>query len=190
MVEFMHKIFERGNAGVAPELPVGHNDECWYLPMFGVYSPKKPGQIRGVFDSSAVFEGVSLNSVLLSGPDLTNSLLGVLLRFRKESVAIAADTEQMFYSFEVNEIHRNFLRFFWYKDNDPDKSLIEYRMCRHVFGNSSSPAIATYGLRKSVENSDDDVKSFVNKDFYVDDGLTSLSCSSEAVSLLKRTQLA
>ncbi len=70
-----------------------------------------------------------------------------------------------------------FLRFLWYMDNDPEKELIEYRMCVHVFGNSPSPAVATYGLRKIAENSEtqfgSDVKNFVERDFYVDDGLTS-----------------
>ena len=53
----------------------------WYLPHFGVYHPKKPSKVRVVFDASAEFEGMSLNKVLLSGPDLTNSLLGVLMHF-------------------------------------------------------------------------------------------------------------
>ena len=44
-----------------------------------------------VFDSSATYEEVSLNGVLLTGPDHNNSLLGVLTRFRKEQVAITAD---------------------------------------------------------------------------------------------------
>lgn len=60
-----------------------------------------------VFDSSAQFDGVSLSEVLLSGPDLNNTLLGVLLRFRKEPVAITADIEQMFYCFVVQEDHRD-----------------------------------------------------------------------------------
>ena len=143
-----------------------------------------------MFDSSAKFKGVSLNSIMLQGPDLKNSLLGILLRFRKELVAVVADIQQMFYSFYVHQKHRDFLRFIWYQDNNPNKPLVEYRMCVHVFGNSPSPAIATYGLRKSVENADEDVKLFVNRDFYVDDALTSLPTISEAVSLMKRTQRA
>ena len=129
-----------------------------------------------------------MNSVLLQGPDLTNSLLGVLLRFRRELVAVSVDVEQMFYCFGVHEKDRNYLRFFWHENNDISKPLIEYRMCKHVFGNSPSPAIATYGLRKAVENSEASVVQFVNRDFYVDDGLTSCPTSDEAVDLLKYTQ--
>ncbi|VDI56133.1 Hypothetical predicted protein [Mytilus galloprovincialis] len=79
-------ILDNNHAELAP--PLHEHEECWYLPLFGVYHPKKPDQIRGVFDSSAKCNGVSLNSVLLTGPDLTNDLLGVLLRFRKEMVAV------------------------------------------------------------------------------------------------------
>ncbi|VDI17878.1 Hypothetical predicted protein [Mytilus galloprovincialis] len=138
---FMNTILEKGHAEKAPH--INDDQEQWYLPIFGVYHPKKPGKLRAVFDSSAQFDGVSLNNVLLSGPDLTNNLIGVLLRFRREQVAIMGDIEQMFYSFKVDEKHRDYLRFFWYTDNDFDKPLTVYRMCVHVFGNSPSPAIHT-----------------------------------------------
>lgn len=82
--------------------------------IFGVYHPKKPGQNQVVFNSSAQYNGVSLNDVLLTGPDLNNPLLGVLLRFCKESVDITADIQQMFYCFLVKEEDRNFLRFLWF----------------------------------------------------------------------------
>lgn len=184
-ITFMGKILDSGAAEVAPK---AIKDECWYLPLFGVYHPKKPDQIRGVFDSSAVFEGISLNSVLMSGPDLNNSLLGLLLRFRKDAYAITADIEQMFYRFYVHEDYRDYLRFFWYRDNDIDNPLIEYRMKVHVFGNSPSPAVATYGLRKAVADADADVKSFVNTDFYVDDGLASFPTKIQAIDLMSRTR--
>lgn len=90
-VDFMEKIFANDQAEVAPELQPG--EECWYLPTFGVYHPQKPDKIRVVLDSSAQFNGISLNEVLLKGPDLNNTLLGVLLRFRKEQVAVAVDVE-------------------------------------------------------------------------------------------------
>lgn len=106
-VAFMEKIFANGHADVAPSL--GADEECWYLPSFGVCHPQKPSQIRVVFDSSAQFSGVYLNDVYLTGPDLHNSLLGVLLRFLKERVAVLADIPQMFHYFLVHENHRNFL---------------------------------------------------------------------------------
>ena len=59
---------------------------CWYLPHFGVCHPQKPEKIRVVFDSASEVKGVSLNKLLLSVPDLANSLLGVLLRFRRNEL--------------------------------------------------------------------------------------------------------
>ncbi|KAM9771204.1 uncharacterized protein ACBT44_004535 [Syngnathus typhle] len=119
--------------------------------MFGVYHPRKPGQIRVVFDSSAQSNGLSLNNVLLTGPDLNNSLIGVLIRFRREKIAVTADIEQMFHCFVVREDHRDYLRFLWFRENDPSKDIVEYRMRVHVFGNSSSPAVATYCLRRAAQ---------------------------------------
>ena len=46
-----------------------------------MYHLKKPEQIRVVFDSSTEYQGKSLNRELLAGPDLMNTLLGVLVRF-------------------------------------------------------------------------------------------------------------
>ena len=129
-----------------------------------------------------------MNNVLLQDPDITNNLLDILLRFRREVFAVAADIQQKFYSFRVHKEHCNFLRFMWYEDNDPEKSFIQYRMCVHVFGNSPSQAVATYGLQQTIENSDPEVNKFVNKDVYVDDALTSLPTVKEAVDLLKWTQ--
>nr|XP_027238609.1 uncharacterized protein LOC113829610 [Penaeus vannamei] len=83
-LDFMKKLLERGHAEIAP--PLKENEECWYLPVFGVYHPKKPSRIRCVFDSAAKFRGTSLNDVLMTGPDLNNSLLGVLLRVQKNRV--------------------------------------------------------------------------------------------------------
>lgn len=147
LIEFMGNILDNNHAEVAP--PLKENEECWYLPLFGVYHPKKPDKIRGVFDSSAKYNGISLNNILLTGPDLTNSLLEVLVRFRREKIAVTADVQHMFHCFVVRDDHRNYLRFLWYKDNNPDEELIEYRMRVHVFGNSPSPTVATLGLRKA-----------------------------------------
>ncbi|KAK3743580.1 hypothetical protein QZH41_001384 [Actinostola sp. cb2023] len=191
-VEFMEKIIHKGHASPVPEVNASAG-QVWYLPHFGVYHPKKPTQIRVVFDSSAEFGGISLNKELLSGPDLMNSLLGVLIRFRRESVGVMCDIEQMFHSFHVDPKHRNFLRFLWFQDNDPHKAVIDYRMNVHLFGNGPSPAVATFGLRKTAsshgeEISGEEVESFVNRNFYVDDGLASLSTPKQAIDLVSKAQ--
>ncbi|XP_021370175.1 uncharacterized protein LOC110461160 [Mizuhopecten yessoensis] len=126
--------------------------------------------------------------MLLSGPNLTNIIVGVLLRFRGDAFAVSADIEQMFYRFLVTPDHRRFLRFFWYKENNPIFPLMEYQMRVHVFGNRPSPAVATYGLRHTVQKADKDVRQHVHRDFYVDDAFSSLPTREQAVSLLSRTQ--
>lgn len=73
----------------------------WYLPHHPVFHPQKPGKVRVVFDCAAKFKGTSLNDQLLQGPDLTNGLLGVLIRFRQEPVAMVADVEGMFHQVRV-----------------------------------------------------------------------------------------
>ena len=45
---------------------------------------EKTRPIRVVFDSSAEYQGKSLNSELLTGPNLRKTPLGVIVRFRRE----------------------------------------------------------------------------------------------------------
>ncbi|XP_069103134.1 uncharacterized protein [Argopecten irradians] len=67
-------------------------------------------------------------------------------------------------------------------------------MTKHVFGNGPSPAVASYGLRKTAKDAETDYGSdfydFVQNNFYVYDGLISVSTPAKAVSLLTRTQAA
>ncbi|KAK3102609.1 hypothetical protein FSP39_012632 [Pinctada imbricata] len=62
----------------------------------------------------------------------------------------------------------------------------------HVFGNRPSPSIANYGLLKiaalSAETHGPDVRDFITHNFYVDDGLISISSTEKAISLIKDAQ--
>ena len=191
-LEFMGKIFEKGHASPVPrdEAPPTQG-RSWYLAHFATYHNTKR-TIRVVFDSSCEFQGVSLNKVLLPGPDLMNNLMGVLMRFRKENFAVMCDVEQMFHSFHVNPSHRDFLRFLWFEDNDPRKPIIEYRMNVHLFGNGPSPAVATYGLRRTAADGEEEygeeATKFICRNFYVDDGLASLPTAKQAIDLVRKAQ--
>ena len=66
--------------------------KTWYLPPHhGVYHPSKPGKKRVMFDLSPDYKRRCLNRELLSGPDLTNQTVGVLLRFTEGQIAVMGD---------------------------------------------------------------------------------------------------
>ena len=62
----------------------------------------------------------------------------------------------------------------------------------NVFGNTSSPAVATSCLRKTVDVGEQefrsDAKDFVYNNFYIDEGLKSVANPAEAIDLLTRTR--
>ncbi len=62
----------------------------------------------------------------------------------------------------------------------------------HVFGNSPSLAVAINGLRQATSKGEkvhgSDTRQFVERLFYVDEGLVSLPTDDQAISLLQRTR--
>ncbi|XP_028513775.1 uncharacterized protein LOC110239139 [Exaiptasia diaphana] len=158
----------------------------WYLPHHPVTNPNKPGKVRIVFDAAAEYEGASLNKALLQGPDSTNSLIGVLLRFRKGNVALAADVESMFHQVRVPNHDQQALRFLWWTrgyDEPPDV----YVMQVHIFGATSSPCVVNSTLRRAADDNADNFSeetvAAVKQNFYVDDGLPSCSDTASAITL-------
>lgn len=79
-----------------PETTMKHSND-WYLPIFPVVNQNKPGKLRIVFDAAAKVNGISLNSVLLTGPDQLASLLTVLYKFREFKVDVVGDIREMLF---------------------------------------------------------------------------------------------
>ncbi len=133
-IEFMKSMIENNFVEKVPDAELSERvGNIWYLVHHRVYHKQKK-KLRIVFDASLKCHQVSLNSELLQGPDLTTSLLAVLLRFRQEKVAVIGDIAKMFYQINVPKQHRDFLRFFWFLQNDPNQPPIEYRLKVLVFG--------------------------------------------------------
>ena len=160
----------------------------WYLPHHPVTSPTKPGKVRIVFDAAAEYEGTSLNKNLLSGPDMTNSLVGVLLRFHQGTIGIAADIEGMFHQIRVREEDQDSLRFLWWTNTYEDPPDI-YVMQVHIFGAASSPCVANSTLRRVADDNAEDfspsVIAAIKGNFYVDDALPSENNEQSAIHLAR-----
>ena len=158
----------------------------WYLPHHPVLNPKKPEKVRRVCDAAAKFQGSSLNSQLLSGPDLLNNLVGIFMRFREEKVALSGDIEAMFNQVAVPEEDQACLRFLWRQS--PDLPIEVYQYVRHIFGAKCAPTCSNYALLRSAE---DNEKQFptaalaVKRNFYMDDFFKSVKSSDEALELQK-----
>ena len=78
-------------------------ESIWCLPHHPVINPNKPGKMRRFANAASKFGGESLNSNLLTGPDLLNNLVGVLLRFREHPVAVLSDIEGVFMQIAVRK---------------------------------------------------------------------------------------
>ncbi|KAK0134384.1 hypothetical protein N1851_030041 [Merluccius polli] len=188
---FMDETISRGDAERVPETELC-NVPAWYTPHHGVYHPQKPGKIRVVFDCSAKYKGISLNEHLLTGPELTNNLVGVLCRFRRGPVAIMCDIEHMFHQFHVKAEDQIYLRFLWWDEGNFEAQPSVYRMKVHLFGAASSPGCANYGLKHIATEglgcfSENTVK-FIKRNFYVDDGLSSVESNDQAIQLVKEAR--
>ncbi|XP_064116597.1 uncharacterized protein LOC135222441 [Macrobrachium nipponense] len=159
-VNFIDKILQNDYAEHIPDsLLTAKSGHVWYLPHHG----------------------------LLQGPDLTNSLIGVLTRFREHQVAFTCDVESMFYQVKVPKHQYNHLRFLWWPNGDISKELEEYWMKVHLFGAVSSPSIANYALRRVADegnNLSSEVAHTIKRNFYVDDCLKSVPNANEASSLI------
>ncbi|XP_074624387.1 uncharacterized protein LOC141882335 [Acropora palmata] len=166
---FVEEIVAKGYARKVPphQRESGYQGKTWFIPHHGVYHPHKPGKIRVGLNCSAKYQGKCLNDLLLKGPDLTNSLLGV-------------------HQVRVPDPDCSFLRFLWWPDGKLSCTVEEYQMTVHLFGTVSSPTCSNFAVRKTAE---DNAKDFsadaintVRRNFYVDDCLKSLPSVEDAVS--------
>ena len=185
----MESNIKMGHAEKVPLQELSSGIKQWYIPHQPVVNPKKPEKVRIVYDCAAASSyGKSLNDFLMKGPDLMNSLVGVLLRFRREKIAIVAEIETMFYQIRVNPTDRDALRFLWWSQGNLNVEPSIYRMTVHLFGAKSSPSCASFCLRQTAKEFgkyyDPQISEIVFKNFYVDDCLISVESEQRAVEVV------
>ena len=100
--ETMKKYIKKGYARKLSDKEVNTiSPRLNYILHHSVTNINKPNTLRIVFNAAAKFSNTSLNQHLLKGPDLLNSLIGILLRFREGQYARIGDIEATFHQVKV-----------------------------------------------------------------------------------------
>ena len=61
----------------------------------------------------------------------------------------------MFFQVLVSKEHRSLLCFLWWQDGDLSKKLIDYEICVHVLGGTSSPSCSNYVPKRTSTDGED-----------------------------------
>ncbi|XP_047996329.1 uncharacterized protein LOC125234168 [Leguminivora glycinivorella] len=185
----IHKLLEKGYAERIMEPP--QSDRMWFLPHFSVYNLNK-GKYRAVFDCAAKSQGCALNDFILAGPDLLQSLLGILLRFREWEFAVTADIQEMFLQIQLRREDRHSQLFIW-RGSRRDVTPWTYQLNRVCFGNISSPFLAhSVRNRNATDNKDryPDAVYDIHNNHYMDDYVASYETERELISTATQVRLA
>ncbi|XP_053685689.1 uncharacterized protein LOC128735222 [Sabethes cyaneus] len=184
LVDYLSKGYIRKLT--AEELAESH-ERIWYLPVFPVFNPNKPGKVRLVWDAAATINGVSLNSALLTGPDLLTPLVSILYKFRESRFAVCGDIREMFHQVGMRGEDQHSQRFLWW-DSEDRNNINTYVMQVMTFGACCSPASAQFAKNLNAERFSEKfpaaTKAIVQCT-YVDDMLCSGETEQEVIELAK-----
>eukprot|EP00794_Sanderia_malayensis_P021204 gene21204-23286_t len=140
---------------------------------------------RIVFNSSAKFKGQTLNECWAKGPNLLNNLLGILVRFRENEIAISGDIRKMYHTVKINIVDQHTHRFLW-RNMEVEREPDIYVMTSVSFGDKPAGDIAILALRKTAEMGEGKypkAAKVINKSTYMDDIIDRVDSVKEAKEL-------
>ena len=166
-----------------------------YLPHHPVVKQNRSTtKVRPVFDASASDNsGLSLNDMLLPGPNLLPELFGILIRFRRFPITLTADIEKAFLQIKINDDDRDALRFFWDGDdiaNENQGNVSEYRWTRLPFGLTCSPFLLNVVVKRILKESQSlypETVEKISENIYVDDLVISVPDEQSALDIKKNS---
>ncbi|XP_037034254.1 uncharacterized protein LOC119073047 [Bradysia coprophila] len=191
-VEYMGILKEYEQLGHTTDLGLlknsNLNQQSYYLPHHAVFKPESTStKTRIVFDASAKGTGgYALNDLLMTGPTLQEDLRTILIRWRVCRFAVAADIKKMYRQVEVQEEDRKFQKFLWRDDETGEIHEIQHNMV--TFGVTSATYLAVKSLQQLAKEESKDfprAAEVVQKDFYMDDGMSGADTETMCVKLCK-----
>ena len=181
-------LLQRGTIRLIPkEEEEDYDGETWYVPhheIIKVDSSSTP--VRVVINTSVRFNGLSLNEIMIKGPNALNNMFTILLNFRSYPVALIGDVKKMYHSIKTTVKERHLRRIYW-RDMKLDVEPCTYGIEKVMFGDRPAATIAAVALAETAEifkHIDENASKKIKEDTYVDDILTGAD-SIEEVNVLK-----
>ena len=148
----------------------------WYISHLIAPNPHSVSTpVRLVWNSSQKYRGLSLNDILIKGPDVLNPIRAVLLRFRAGVFAALGDIRKMYNSVWLEEREVHLHRFLW-RDTE-DAEIEDFAITRVNIGDKPAGCIAQVAMRETANlpsfSDFKEEKHVLEEDAYVDDLLTS-----------------
>ncbi|XP_008181389.1 uncharacterized protein LOC103308916 [Acyrthosiphon pisum] len=157
-----------------------------YLPHHAVIKESSlTTKVRVVFDASAKSStGLTLNDVLMCGPNVQEDVFSILARFRKHQYVLTSDIEKMFRQVAVAKTDWDLQRIVWRaKPSDP---LRTFRLTTVTYGTTSASFLATQCLVTLAENVKElypNAARIIRRDFYMDDLMSGADTEEECLKL-------
>ena len=181
----VHDMVDRGAAArLSSDAISNWNGPVWYVSHLIAPNPHSvTTPVRLVWNSSQRFRGVSMNDILMKGPDVLNQIRAVLLRFRGGAHAALGDIKKMYNSVWLEEREMHLHRFLW--RDSVSEELQEFAITRVNIGDKPAGCIAQLAMQETANLPSfthlKEERRVLQQDSYVDDILT----SHNDLSLLK-----
>ena len=185
----INDMLVRGAARIVLESELEKYDKGkFYLSHHAVMKhDSKSTPCRIVFNSSAKYEGKSLNDYLAKGPSLLNQIFGILLRFRFKRFAFVGDIKKMFHCIDIPERDQMTHLFLW-RNFETHRPPDIYAITKVNMGDKPSSCIAQCALQRTAEEASTEfpeAASIVLKNSYMDDIPASVDSQIERRRIMK-----
>jgi len=146
-------------------------------------------RVVGLYKEALQIGGMGLNSMLYRGPIFLESLIGILIRFRQHVYAIIGDIKNMFFQIKLQPRDRDMLRFLLFTEKNGVDEEEHWRFTVMPYGLISIPSIAGYCVKYTTKhnysNASKDTIRRTERDFYVDDFITSIPTAENSKGVVQ-----
>ena len=143
-----------------------------YMDHHEVFKENSTTPVRIVINSSFK-EGneLSLNDILMKGPNVLSRLFDILIRWRLYPVAFTGDISKMYHNVRTGQMEANLRRLLW-RDCEQNRPPDIYCFQTVTFGDRPAGCIVVSALRATADmftSISEDAASVIKKDSYMDD---------------------